>query len=312
MDITARSLVLTGPRRLEWTQQQLADPAPGMVVVQTVAGAISIGSELPQYAGTARSAEPPRYPRMTGYESVAVVVAVGEGVEQLRVGERVVAFYGHRTAALVPASKAMRVLEGVSDELALLTILTCDAAKGVRKITPLPEEPVLVTGAGAIGLFALFILKAYGSAAVDVVEPDERRHALARALGARTVLRPAEAATGAAEYPVGFECSARNDAFALLQRQLAPYGRLCVLSDGNVEPLTLTAAFHEKELRVVGSSDGWDYHQHAAWYFNYLRQTPSRLAAVFQLEIAADELPAAFERLVQGELQPVKVLVRYG
>jgi len=26
MDITARSLVLTGPRRLEWTQQQLADP----------------------------------------------------------------------------------------------------------------------------------------------------------------------------------------------------------------------------------------------------------------------------------------------
>ncbi len=147
---------------------------------------------------------------------------------------------------------------------------------------------------------------------MDVVEPDKRRHALAVELGARAMLRPAEAATGAAEYPVGFECSARNDAFALLQRQLAPHGRLCVLSDGNVEPLTLTAAFHEKELRVVGSSDGWDYHQHAAWYFDYLRQTPSRLAAVFQLEIAAEELAATFERLAQGELQPVKVLVRYG
>ncbi|HKB47270.1 MAG TPA: zinc-binding alcohol dehydrogenase, partial [Ktedonobacterales bacterium] len=253
MDITAKSLVLTAPRRLEWTREQLADPAPGMVVVQTVAGAISIGSELPQYAGKARGAEPPRYPRMTGYESVGVVVAIGEGVERLQVGERVVAFYGHRTAALVPASTAIRVPEGISDLLALLTILTCDAAKGVRKITPLPEEPVLVTGAGAIGLFVLCILKAYGSAAVDVVEPDERRHALARALGARMVLRPAEAATGAAEYPAGFECSARNEAFALLQRRLAPHGRLCVLSDGNVEPLTLTAAFHEKELRVVGS-----------------------------------------------------------
>src|SRR5258708_25230058 len=157
-----------------------------MVVVQTVAGAVSIGGELPQYAGTARGGEPPRYPRMTGYESVAVVVAVGEGVERLRVGERVVAFYGHQTAALVPANKAIRVPEGISDELALLTVLTCDAAKGVRKIAPLPEEPVLVTGAGAIGLFALFILKAYGSAAVDVVEPDERRHALARARGAAT------------------------------------------------------------------------------------------------------------------------------
>src|SRR5260221_7257768 len=108
MDITARSLVLTGPRRLEGTQQQVADPAPGMVVVQTVAGAISIGSELPQYAATARGTEPPRYPRMTGYESVAVVVAVGEGVEQLRVGDRGVAFYGHRTTALLPAGKTIR------------------------------------------------------------------------------------------------------------------------------------------------------------------------------------------------------------
>src|SRR5690242_10088378 len=105
MNITAQSLVQTGPRQLEWTQQRLAAPAAGMVVVRTVAGAISIGSELPQYAATARGAEPPRYPRMTGYESVAVVVTVGEGVERLRVGERVVAFYGHRTAALVPASK---------------------------------------------------------------------------------------------------------------------------------------------------------------------------------------------------------------
>jgi len=66
---------------------------------------------------------------------------------------------------------------------------------------------------------------------VDVVEPDERRHALARRARRTRVWRPAEAATGAAELPAGFECSARNDAFALLQRQLAPHGRLCVLSD---------------------------------------------------------------------------------
>src|SRR5258708_34523899 len=127
MDITAKSLVLTAPRRLEWTQEQLADPAPGMVVVQTVAGAISIGSELPQYAGKGRGAEPPRYPRMTGYESVGVVVAVGAGVEPLQVGERGLAFYGHRTAALVPARRAKRVRYGVSDQLALRAIVTYGA-----------------------------------------------------------------------------------------------------------------------------------------------------------------------------------------
>jgi alcohol dehydrogenase len=150
---------------------------------------------------------------------------------------------------------------------------------------------------------------------VDVVEPDERRHALARALGARAVLRPeaAAAATDAADdYAAGFECSARNDAFALLQTRLAANGRLCVLSDGNNEPLTLTPAFHEKELRIAGSTDGWDYQQHAAWYFDSLRRTPTPLAGVFQLEVAAEDLAATFERLARREVTPVKVLVRYG
>jgi alcohol dehydrogenase len=248
---------------------------------------------------------------MTGYESVGVVVAVGPGVERIHGGERVAAFYGHRTAALVPEHKVIHVPEGPSHELALLTILTCDAAKGVRRLSPALDEPVLVTGAGAMGLFALFMLKAYAVSAVDVVEPDPERHALALRLGARAVLTPEAAAIGPAEYAAGFECSARSDAFALLQRRLAPQGRLCVLSDGNIEPLMLTPAFHEKELQVVGSSDGWDYQQHAAWYFDELRTTPTRLADVFQIEIRPETLPATFEQLARRETTPVKVLVRY-
>jgi len=311
MDTAARSLLLTGPRRLEWAERELAEPGPGEVLVRTVAGAISVGSELPVYTGTARSAEPPTHPRMTGYESAGVVAAVGPGVERLRVGQLVVAFYGHRSAALVPEGKAIPVPEDVSDRLALLAILTCDAAKGVRAVAPLPEEPALITGAGAMGLFTLFILRAYGVAGVDVVEPDPYRRALAEALGARQALHPDEAASGGPSYTVGFECSARDDAFALLQRRLAPHGRMCVLSDGNLEPLTLTPAFHANELRVVGSSDGWDYHRHAAWYFDHLRRIPTRLADVFQVEIRAVELPATFERLATHEIAPVKVLVRW-
>jgi alcohol dehydrogenase len=162
-----------------------------------------------------------------------------------------------------------------------------------------------------MGLFTLFILKAYGVAAVDVIEPDARRRELAEALGARTVLHPDEAAARKQDYAVGFECSARDAGFALLQRRLAPHGRLCVLSDGNLESLTLRPDFHAKELGVVGSSDGWDYHRHAAWYFDHLRRTPTRLADVFELDVFADELPATFERLANREIAPVKVLVRW-
>lgn len=57
---------------------------------------------------------------MTGYESLAEVVAVGDGVDDsvMRVNDRVVATYGHRTAARVRAESLIRVPEGVPDEVA--------------------------------------------------------------------------------------------------------------------------------------------------------------------------------------------------
>src|SRR6476469_3092425 len=105
----ARSLLLTEPRRLEWVDEELPAPEPGEALIETTAGAVSVGTELPEYRGTARHSAPPRYPRMTGYESAGVVTAVGAGVARPRVGERVFSFYGHRTHALVAAEKAIPI-----------------------------------------------------------------------------------------------------------------------------------------------------------------------------------------------------------
>src|SRR5215472_17665888 len=97
-----RSLLLTAPRRLAWVAEELPAPGPHEVLVKTTAGAVSVGTELPQYMGTEREIVPRSYPRMTGYESLGTVLACGSGVPGLEPGERVVAFYGHRTHALVP------------------------------------------------------------------------------------------------------------------------------------------------------------------------------------------------------------------
>lgn len=311
----ARSLLLTGSRRLEWVSAALPALKPDELLVETTAGAISIGSELPVYLGTARSSAPAFYPRMTGYESVGRVLACGVEVRHLHVGQRVLAFYGHRTHAIIPAKKAIAIPDGVSDALALLAILTCDVSKGIRKVAPQPDEPVLVTGAGTIGLLTVFMLKAQGAQAVDVVEPAAERRALALRLGARRVLSPEDFLAcheaSAQSYPVAIECSSRNAAFQLLQQQLDQHGRLCILADGNLEPLVLAPAFHEKELLVVGSSDGWDYHQHAAWYFHIVQQHQTGLEALFQEQITADELATTFERLATGTIRPTKVLVTY-
>src|SRR6266571_6213438 len=174
-----KSLLLTAPVQLEWVLEDLSPPQSHEVLIQTTAGAISIGSELPIYCGTARSSEPIRYPRMTGYESVGVVISCGSHVQRFKTGDRVIAFYGHRTHAIISEAQAIAVPDNVPDALALLSILTCDVGKGIRKVTPQQNESVLVTGAGTIGLLTVFMLKALGVRTVDVVEPRTERCAMA-------------------------------------------------------------------------------------------------------------------------------------
>lgn len=306
-----RSLLLTGPERLEWVEEELPPLQPDELLIQTDAGAISIGAELPQYRGNARHSAPARYPHMTGYESVGKVIACGAQVQRFSLGDRVVAFYGHRTHGIIAEARAIQVPEGVSDALALLAILTCDVAKSIRKLAPQYDQAVLVNGAGAIGLLTLFLLRAIGVQAVDVVEPLAERRARAEQLGARLALSPEEMAARDRTYTIGFECSSRQAGFAFLQERMQPGGRICILSDGNVEPLILTPAFHEKELLVVGSSDGWDYQAHAAWYFHLVRSDARGLEQVFDYSTTANDLIETFARLASGAIGPVKVLVSY-
>ncbi len=162
-----------------------------------------------------------------------------------------------------------------------------------------------------MGLLTLFMLKTYGSARVDVVEPLQERHALASRLGASRVFFPHDLASPGETYPVAFECSSRNEACALLQSQMRHDGRMCITADGNLEALTLTPAFHEKELSIVGSSDGWDYQQHASWYFREIQQHFTPLEQLFEKEIAESELISLFDELAMGRSRPLKVLVHY-
>lgn len=307
------SLLLVAPGRLEWTPDALPEPGPHEVVVRTVAGAVSIGTELPQYRGNERQIVPRAYPRMTGYESLGVVIERGAAVRHLNVGDRILSFYGHRTHAVVPEDKAIRVPGEIPEAVALLAILTCDVAKGIRKVHPGSGEAVLVSGAGAIGLLTLWVLRAYGVRMLDVIEPRAGRRMLARRLGARQAFEPSELNESRSDtaYAVGFECSGRDTGFATLQANMATNGRLCVLADGNYEPLTLAPAFHTRELTLVGSSDGWDYQEHARWFFDQVGAGAPALEAIFEEQVSAPELPNAFARMARGEIKPVKVLVRY-
>ncbi|MCV5348947.1 hypothetical protein OFM93_28125, partial [Escherichia coli] len=68
--------------------------------------------------------------------------------------------------------------------------------------------------------------------------------------------------------------------------------------------------FYQKELQIIGSSDGYDYQKHADWFFSQIEQIPL-LEEIFQHEIQYTELIQCFEELSQGIITPLKVFVSY-
>lgn len=268
-------LLLTAPRALTWEAVTLPTPGPGEVRVRTCLSAVSVGSELGVVEGRLPGWT---YPCPLGYQTLGVVEAVGEGVA-LTPGLRVITTLGHAGGGLHPAPAAVPVPDGVPDRVALAAILGEETHKGVRKLSPRPEERVLVAGAG---LLTVFNLTRRGVVKVTVLEPDAERRALA----------PGDFAHDA--FDVGFECSASPDGFAQLLAHLRPGGRACVLSDGNWGALSLPPAFHTRELTVTASSDGEDYAAYAGWLWDH---ADPLLARLFEVTVLPHELPATFERL---------------
>jgi len=309
MTTYAQSLYLTAPQTLDWQDEVLPALGSHDVLLETLYGSVSLGTELPQYQNIERTDKPASYPRITGYESFAQVIAKGDAVTRFEVGDKVIAFYGHRTHAIVHEDRLIPAPLDVSPEVALSVILTCDVCKGIRKVNPMPESRVLVTGCGAIGLFTVAMLRAYGVTQVDVVEPIRQRRDLACALGATIAFEPENAIYP--DYVVGFECSSHQAGFAKLQQSLVSEGKICVLSDGNRDPLTLLPAFHRKELTIVGSSDGWDYHRHARWFFDLMRRKLIPFEMLYDKHTNASHLPDTFRDLSDNPHDAVKVLVKY-
>ncbi|MGX9807463.1 zinc-dependent alcohol dehydrogenase [Exiguobacterium acetylicum] len=301
---TATTCCLVASKTPGYLTRELPSLGIHDVHIRTLAGAVSIGAELPQWLEQDMTITDYHYPLETGYESYGEVLAIGDSVQIVKPGDRVISFYGHQDHAIVPESKVIPVPAHVSPREALLLILSCDAAKGVRKLTLTPDSSVLVSGMGTIGLLAVHYLRHYVNVRqIDIIEPIASRAELARQLGARFVTPDSDM------YDVAIECSGRQAAFAELQFVVRPHGEICVLSDGNREALTLTPAFHAKELQIVASSDGWDYRQHADWLFADERH--ATLPDLFEQETTFSNLANCFTSLMQSTELPIKVFVDY-
>ncbi|MFY9292313.1 MAG: NADPH:quinone oxidoreductase family protein [Methylorubrum rhodinum] len=177
---------LGGPEDL--SIEDVADPVagPGEALVRVNVAALNFFDTL-IIAG--KYQVKPELPFSPGGEACGVVEALGEGVEEFAVGDRVMVHVGYGTARAriaVPVARLARVPDGVSDEVAAgLSITygtTLHALADRARIRP--GETLVVLGAsGGVGLAAVELGKLLGARVIACASSPEKLE-VARAHGA--------------------------------------------------------------------------------------------------------------------------------
>lgn len=191
-------------------------PAPGQVKIKVQAAGIC-GTDLHIYKDEFRSVPPV----VLGHEVAGEIVELGEGVENLHIGERVTTetYFstcgecaycrtGHTNLCLnrrsigsainggftnfvvVPAKNIHQLPENIDFQAGALTEpLACVCHAVLTHSTISPGDIAVIAGPGAIGLLTLQVLKAAGATVVVLgTNGDEARMTLASQLGADYVV----------------------------------------------------------------------------------------------------------------------------
>ena len=125
-------------------------------------------------------------PLPLGYCNAGEVVAIGAGVTDLAIGDRVISNGNHAEVVCVPRNLVARIPEGVSYEAAAFTVIGAIGLQGIRLIAPTFGETIVVTGLGLIGLMAAQLLKANGCRVIGL-DFDGSKVELANSLGIEAI-----------------------------------------------------------------------------------------------------------------------------
>lgn len=129
-------------------------------------------------------------PLPLGYCNVGEVVAVGKGVTEFSVGDRVASNGNHAEFVSVPKNLAAKIPENVSDEDATFTVIGSIGLQGIRLLNPTFGETIVVVGLGLIGLVTAELLIANGCNVIGFdFDPEKIRIAKEKGV---TAINPSE------------------------------------------------------------------------------------------------------------------------
>lgn len=121
-----------------------------------------------------------------GYCNVGKVIAVGKGVNEFTIGDRVASNGPHAEIISVPKNLVTKIPDDVTDEEATFTVIGAIGLQGIRLTNPTLGETIVVVGLGLIGLITAQLLKANGCRVIGF-DYDSNKVSLAKSFGINAV-----------------------------------------------------------------------------------------------------------------------------
>ena len=311
-----------------------SSPPPGHLLLRVRAAGIC-GSDLHNFR-TGRWLS--KVPVIPGHEFAGEVVEVGEGVSTYRQGDLVVADSrvpcgtcgacrqglenvcarlgyvgevcdgGFAEFVMLPAGRVLRVPSGVPPRIAALSEPLGVALHLIRRLDPVPGQPILIAGAGPVGGLAAIALDHLGFGPLFILERNEARANLVATLANATLCFPMPKITAAAPDGLRYAIEATGAAalLSLLGQAMTGRGRLALVGLFHGQCLLDCNAIIEKEITLLGCSVFQDEQACALELLSGLR---AKLDRVISEPLPLEQVPAEYERLLAGESPVLKSIV---
>jgi threonine dehydrogenase-like Zn-dependent dehydrogenase len=279
MDVS-KVIAFTAPGIAEVQTENVGAPSHGQVQVRIEVSTISSGTEKANLLGDSNLSPDGgkvTFPRYLGYSSAGTVTAVGEGVRDISVGDRVsVSWSRHTRLQNVAAQNVYKLPDSVSFSDAALFHISIFPLAAIRKCRLEIGESAIVMGLGVLGLVSIPLLRLSGAARIIAVDPIPETREKALSIGADYALDPfdpefsakAKALTGGGA-KVGIEVTGIGAGLDGILDCMALKGRVALLgctrnSDFTIDyyrkvhgpGITLIGA-HTAARPAFESSNGW-------------------------------------------------------
>lgn len=183
------------PKVARLVDGEIAAPEAGEVQVKVAVSSVSSGTERANLIGDpniapGKGAEV-TFPRTLGYSTAGTVVAVGEGVKDFKIGDRVAMIWTiHASYLNIKQEYVFKIPDSVSFEDAALFHISIFPLAAIRKCRLEMGESAIVMGMGVLGLMAVKLLRLAGAAPIIAVDPNPKKREVALKNGADYALDP--------------------------------------------------------------------------------------------------------------------------